>query len=117
MPNLVKDNMNNLHLVYGYGDSIMYAISADHGKSFSRPVLVANLPELVAKAMRGPQIASGGKTLTILAANESGNIYSYRKDESGHWINTSRVNDVDAVAKEGFMAISGRRKLFICSMA
>jgi len=107
MPALALDNRTNLHLVYGNGDSILYAQSIDHGKTFLNASLVAVLPGLFATAMRGPQIASTKWGLTILASNKSGDIYSYCKDESGIWKKTARVNDVDTVAKEGLMALSG----------
>jgi len=37
MPNVTKDNHNNLHLVYGIGDSIMYSYSSYNASSFSAP--------------------------------------------------------------------------------
>jgi hypothetical protein len=37
MPNLVKDKEDNLHLIYGSGDSIMYAQSTNLGQTFSTP--------------------------------------------------------------------------------
>ena len=111
MPNLTKDNQGGLYLVYGNRDSIMYAKSVDHGKSFSKPALVAILPKLFASAMRGPQIAFSDEGVTILAASKEGNIYSYKKDQSGSWIKTTRINDIDTVAKEGLMALSGDRKI------
>ncbi|HXB45735.1 MAG TPA: sialidase family protein [Puia sp.] len=107
MPNLAIDKSGNAHLVYGTGENIMYEQSNDGGKTFSMPSLVSKLPGLSAAAMRGPQIACTLEGLTILAANVSGNIYSYRKDGGGHWIEGARVNDIDAIAKEGLMALSG----------
>jgi hypothetical protein len=113
MPNLTADKAGNLHLVFGQGDSIMYMQSANQGETFSKPFLVARLPELSAAAMRGPQIACTDEGVTILASNGSGNIYSYWKGKSGNWVKGSRVNDMDTVAKEGFMALSGDgRNLF-----
>ena len=35
MPNVVKDNKGNMHIVYGTVDSIMYSFSSNSGKSFS----------------------------------------------------------------------------------
>src|SRR4249919_1219436 len=61
MPNLGVDKAGNVHLVYGLGDSIMYAESVDHGISFSTPSLVAIVPQLFANAMRGPQIAASDR--------------------------------------------------------
>jgi hypothetical protein len=106
MPNLAKDRKNNLHLVYGNGDSIFYRFSNNNGNSFSAPVLVAVLPELAASHMRGPQIAATKDGLAAIASNSEGDIFSYVMDEKGKWRKTARVSDVDTVAKEGLMALS-----------
>jgi hypothetical protein len=107
MPNLAGDNAGNFHIVYGSGDSILYISSTDKGESFSDPSLVAILPGLSAASMRGPQIASTKKNgIVIIACNKSGNIYSYIKNISGNWSQPVKVNDVDTVAKEQFMALS-----------
>jgi len=107
MPNLVINNTGDVHLVYGLGDSILYSASIDHGLSFSTPSLVATISELFAFAMRGPQIAVTDLGITILASDKTGNIYSYHKTAAGHWEKAVRVNDVEAVAKEGLMALGG----------
>src|SRR5678816_3120005 len=100
MPNLAKDTKNNLHIVYGTGDSIMFSSSPNGGKTFSSPALIAVLPKLAASHMRGPQIAATLEGLTVIACNSSGDIFSYTADETGKWIQTARVNDVDTIAKE-----------------
>jgi len=110
MPSLAKDDNGNLHLVFGNGDSIMYTYSSDKGKSFADPSLVAVLPKLFSSAMRGPQIACTENGATIIAANKSGDIYSYLKDAPGNWQKNAKVNDADTVAKEGLMALSGDGK-------
>jgi hypothetical protein len=104
MPTLAKDNQNNLYVVYGSGDSIMYASSGDQGKTFSAPALVTVLPKLAASHMRGPQIACTDGVI-ITALNKTGDIFSYRK-EGDKWIATGKLNDVDTVAKEGLMALA-----------
>jgi hypothetical protein len=106
MPDLVKDNNNNLHLVYGSGDSIMYAFSTDNGNSFSNPSLISVLPGVFTFAMRGPQIAATNRNIIITASTSSGNIFSFHKEEGGTWIPGGRVNDADTIAKEGLMALS-----------
>ena len=106
MPAIVKDNTGKLNLVYGTGDSIMYAVSADNGVSFSNPVLIEVLPELDASHTRGPQIAVAGENLTVIACNRMGNISSYTKGNAGNWKPGVRVNDIDTVSKEGLMALS-----------
>ena len=110
MPAIINDGSTDVHIVYGNGDSILYAVSDNHGTSFSIPALVAILPNLAASHTRGPQIAITENGITIIACNEAGNIFSYTKDKSGKWQQGSRVNDVDTVAKEGLMALSGDKE-------
>ena len=107
MPNMVTDRFHTMHLVYGSGDSIMYSYSSDIGKTFSSPILISVLPKLVASHTRGPQIAVTSEGLIVSACNALGDIFSFAKDQSGNWSRTARVNDVDTVAKEGFVALTG----------
>src|SRR5690349_2633482 len=85
MPNIVRDNSGNIHLVYGNGDSVLYSYSSDKGKSFSRPALISVLPKLAASHSRGPQIAATTNGLVVTACNNMGDIFSFSKDESGKW--------------------------------
>jgi hypothetical protein len=105
MPNVAKDKSNNIHIVYGTGDSIMYVFSSD-GKVFTSPALVAVLPKLFAAAMRGPQIAAGVNGVVVTACTNNGNIFSYKKGNSGKWTKAVKVNDINEVAKEALMALS-----------
>lgn len=106
MPNLVKDNSDKLHLVYGNGDSILYCNSYDRGNTFSSPALISIVPKLAASHTRGPQVAATSNGLAVTACNESGDIFSFVKEQSGNWIQTERVNDMDTVAKENLMALA-----------
>jgi hypothetical protein len=106
MPHLAIDGAGNFYIVYGTGDSILYSSSNDKGESFSAPRLIARLAQLSASAMRGPQIAATTNTVVILACSKSGNIFSYTKDATGNWSLPVKVNDVDTVAKEQFLALS-----------
>ena len=57
MPNIVRDRNNNIHIVYGSGDSIMY-ISSKDGISFTTPALIAVLlkpPGRPPECNRGPR--------------------------------------------------------------
>lgn len=107
MPNLAKDEANNLHVVYGLGDSLMYSVSSDNGTTFSSPFLVSVLPELYAFATRGPQIAATTNSILITASNAAGDIFSFTKENGSKWTSSGKVNDIDTVAKEGLMALSG----------
>lgn len=114
MPALAKDASNNLHLAYGYGDSIMYTYSDDKGSTFSIPVLIDTLKGLVASATRGPQITVTKNGVSVIAVNNDGNIFSFTKDKAGKWTRTAKVNDEDEVDKEGFTGLSsdGNNNLF-----
>jgi hypothetical protein len=104
MPNITRDKNDNVHIVYGNSDSIMY-ISSKNGNSFTSPSLVAVLPKLFASAMRGPQVAAAANGLVVTACTNNGNIFSYKKETSGNWTKAIRVNDINEVAKEALMAL------------
>lgn len=105
MPNIAKDKAGNLHLVYGFGDSIMYTYSSDKGNSFAPSSVIAILPDLFSFASRGPQMATTDKGVIVTACTSEGDIYSYYKDNEG-WKQGTRVNDADTIAKEGLTALS-----------
>ncbi|MEO6230922.1 MAG: sialidase family protein [Ferruginibacter sp.] len=106
MPALAKDKSNNVHLVYGMGDSIMYVYSSDNGNTFSNPLLVSALPHVYTFATRGPQVAVTDKGLLITACTSQGNIFSFYKETGNDWTKGEKLNDVDTVAKEGLMGLS-----------
>ena len=106
MPNVARDNEGKMHIVYGKDESIMYSISSDQGHSFSSPVEVGRILDLAASHMRGPQLASTSTGLVLICCNGAGDIFSFVKDQAGAWQKSTRVNDVDEVAKEGLMALS-----------
>jgi hypothetical protein len=114
MPAITKDSKQNIHLVYGSGDSILYTFSSNKGASFTAPQLVAILPGLVDYATRGPQITTTSNGVAIIAVNKQGNIFSYIKHATGKWTTTSKVNDTDTTNKEGFLGLSsdGQHTLF-----
>lgn len=107
MPNLATDESGNPHIVYGTGDSLLYASSVNEGKTFSKPVLIAIVPNLFASHSRGPQIASSQRGLTVIACDKTGNIFSFSKTDAMPWSAPAKVNDADTTAKEGLMALSG----------
>jgi len=105
MPNLLSSG-NSLSIVYGTGDSIMFTSSSDRGETFSSPQLIAILPQLLSSHMRGPQISGNENSLTVIACNKPGDIFSYTKDNSGNWSPGNRVNDIDTASKEALMSLS-----------
>lgn len=110
MPWLAKDNKNNVHLVYGSGDSIMYSCSADNGNTFAKPAVVAVLPGAYSFAMRGPQITATDEGVIVTACTTKGDIFSFYKQTEGKWTAGGKVNDADTTAKEGLMALGSDGK-------
>ena len=96
-----------LHLVFGKGNAIYYAYSADEGVSFSVPELVDNLAGLHLGASRGPRIAASRRSVVITAIDRTGDLYAYARSPAGRWAERQRVNDVPEIAKEGFNALTG----------
>lgn len=105
MPAVARAQDNSLHVVFGNGDSILYAYSSNHGRSFSRPGLVGILSGLAASHTRGPQIAATSNGVLITACNKSGNVFAYIRDKSGRWSPAGRVNDVKDMGREQLMAL------------
>jgi hypothetical protein len=107
-PKAVIDGNGIVKVVYGLENNLYYIESKDKGKSFTTPTLVATLSDGLMLGMgRGPQIASSSTHTIISAVNEKGNIYSWKlNSNSQKWEGPSRINDVDTVAKEGFVAVS-----------
>lgn len=108
LPDVYLDSGQVIHLVYGVGDSILYASSADGGQHFTEPQLVDTLPGLMLIAKRGPQISGSADALVVLAVNKAGNIFYYRKEKQAgaSWRQMGKVNDVPEVAREAFVDIS-----------
>jgi len=107
MPALFTDDRGTLHLTFGRSDTIFYAASTDGGLSFTKPVSAGVLPDLVAGAKRGPQVAANAQVIVITAVNRAGNLFAYRLDRSrGTWQAGGPLNDVPDVAKEGFQGLA-----------
>ena len=107
MPMVFADAQGTVHLTFGRNDTLFYATSANAGASFSQPVVVAVLPNLVSGAKRGPQLAATERYAVITAVDRAGAIFSYRLDrQGGNWQVGKQVNDVPEVAKEGFQGLA-----------
>ena len=105
LPVVVADAQGLLHLVYGQDSTIYYAAASSR---FESPVAVATLPNLVAGAKRGPQVAVTDRYVVITAVNRTGDVFAYSLDRrTRHWSSATRINDVPAIAKEGFQAVAG----------
>jgi hypothetical protein len=114
-PKAIVDQEGNINVVYGDEDDIYLKKSKDGAKTFTLATKVANLPNGLMLGMgRGPQIAISNTHTLISAVDEKGNILSWRKaNKSEKWENPVVINDIDTVAKEGFVALaSGNNEYF-----
>jgi hypothetical protein len=108
LPVVIADDQGAMHLVYGRDSTIFYATANGPEFHFGAPVAVATLPDLVAGAKRGPQVAISGQNVVITAVNRVGDLFAYSMNRTTRkWSPAVRINDVQAVAKEGFQSVSG----------
>lgn len=108
LPVVMADATGTVHLVYGQDSTIYYATAKNQTASFSSPVKVAILPNLVAGAKRGPQVAVTTQFIVITAVNRQGDIMAYSLNRAtNQWSTAVRINDTPQIAKEGFQAVAG----------
>ena len=106
-PHIGRDGKGVIRVVYGQKDKIYCTGSTDNGKSFSTPVLVAELSGMHLGMSRGPQVASSAHYSVIAAMDKTGNIHWFRLENSGGaWKDMGMVNDVRGSAPEGLMGLA-----------
>src|SRR5882757_5736212 len=87
-PQISADNKGVIRVVYGLHDKIFCSTSEDQGISFSKPVLVAQVPDMHLGMSRGPQLASSGNYSIITAMDKSGDIHWFQLNHaSKEWKN------------------------------
>lgn len=105
-------------LAYGSGKAIYVATSTDEGRSFSKPVKVAELSVLPLGRHRGPRVAISGDTIVVTAVSggpADGDLLAWRSVDGGKtWSSGVRINDVRAAPREGLHALAadGHGKVF-----
>jgi hypothetical protein len=110
-PQVAVDNNGVVRVVYGSADKIFCATSADHGQTFSKPVLVAQVPNMHLGMSRGPQLASSAHGSVITAIDKAGNIHWFKLNNgSENWLAMGTVNDLKGSAPEGMINISADAK-------
>ena len=96
-------------LTFGSGGAVMFAASADGGKTFGPPVTVSRDP--VVKAMvgrhRGPRLAMTPPAMVITAIR-GGELLAWRSIDKGKTWSAKpvRVNDVAQAAREGLHGVA-----------
>lgn len=106
-PNLAIDPKGVVRMVYGSGSKIYCSTSTNKGETFSKPVLVADLPDMHLGSSRGPQIASSNSKSVIVAIDKPGEIHAYKLNhQSNKWVEIKSVNDRPHSAPEGLIAVT-----------
>jgi hypothetical protein len=110
-PQVSVDNAGVVRVVYGLDDLVFCATSNNHGRTFSKPVLVAHVAGMHLGMGRGPQLASSGWCSVITAMDKTGNIHWFKQSKgSAKWQSMGVVNDLEGSAPEGMMAIAADNK-------
>ena len=95
-------------MAFGSGTFVLFSRSTDRGDTFSKPVVVANLPGLMLGRHRGPRIAYAGRTIVASAIESAGgNLVSWRSTDDGTtWSKPVTINDQPGAAREGLHSIA-----------
>jgi hypothetical protein len=110
-PQVTTDNQGVIRVAFGRTDSIFCSTSSNHGKTFSKPVLVGVVPKMHLGMARGPQLATSADYSMITAMDKKGDIHFFvLKHNEGGWERKGFVNDVRSSAPEGLMNIAADKQ-------
>lgn len=116
-PQLAVNSDNAVHLVFGSDSQIYHCVSTNLGETFSAPVLVGEMKFLSLGMRRGPRVAVAKDTITVtaiggeLGGGRDGDLFAWRSPDGGKtWLDSTRVNDANASAREGLHAMAAGPK-------
>src|SRR5687767_14916451 len=113
-----------VHLTFGNGNRVYYARSRSASPlQFTRPVKVAETPNLALGMRRGPRVASVNNLVVISAISgtrgkgRDENLLAWRSSDDGKsWQGPATVNDAPAAAREGLHAMAASADgTFVCA--
>src|SRR5438477_2925038 len=91
--------------VFAKDNSIYSVQSTDEGRSFSPPLKIADVPDLMVGMRRGPRIAARDKRIVVTAPSKD--LFSFMSEDMGKtWSPASKVNDKPGAASEGLQNIT-----------
>jgi hypothetical protein len=94
-------------LVFGSGESIWFARSADNGTTFSPPSRIATLPKLLLGRHRGPRLVISGDAMIVSAIATESDLFYWRSTDGGRtWSQPAAINDQPKSAREGLHAMA-----------
>jgi hypothetical protein len=111
-PQVAVAPAGRIHVTFGKGNTIYHTASLDAGRTFTKPVKVAELPKLALGMRRGPRIAAADKVLAITAISPGdGTLHAWAsKDGGATWKEGANVNDTPRSAREGLHAMASDGK-------
>jgi len=109
-----KGHKKGGHGPAGRAGDVFVASSKDGGATFSAPVKVTHMPQLMVGNRRGPRVAAQGDRITVtLIAHE---LVAFTSTDGGaSWSGPVTINDVPNSAHEGLHDLAGSRtgELFV----
>jgi len=93
-------------LVFGRDNKIYFALSRDGGRAFGQPSAIPTAGRLHLGNRRGPRLALVDDTFVVTAivgkGREDGDLLAWRSTDDGRsWTGPTRLNQVEASAREG----------------
>lgn len=110
-PQAAVDSRGRIHVAYGAGSSVKWAVSTDGGRSF-RVSTIAKTPSLALGMRRGPRIAVSENAVVIAAVvgavgkGKDGDVIAWRSEDDGNTWKQQRINSITASAREGLHALA-----------
>ncbi len=97
-----------VHVVFGLKSKVYHTRSSDHGKTFTAPVLIAEVPKLALGRRRGPRvIATQGTIAATAISHDSGNLLAWSSQDAGKtWSSPIQINSTSTAAREGLHAMA-----------
>ena len=102
-----------VHVVFGTGNSVHYAGSADGGATFSRSNAAFEVPNMSLGMRRGPRVVAAKDSIVVtaiggkLGKGKDGDLLAWRSSDAGKtWLGPVRVNDKADSAREGLHAMA-----------
>lgn len=116
-PQVAVASSGRIHVTFGKGNADFHTASLDAGRTFTKPVKVAELSTLALGMRRGPRIVAADKALAITAISpDDGNLHAWAsKDGGATWQAGKNINDAAKSACEGLhaMASDGKGNVFV----
>lgn len=102
-----------VHVVFGIGNAVHYAGSADGGATFGRSSAAFEVPNMSLGMRRGPRVVAAKDSIVVTAVGgklgkgKDGDVLAWRSSDVGKtWQGPVRVNDKADSAREGLHAMA-----------